>query len=58
MRCEPWMNRTPVPKYTPLEQAKRDRLFWLSRVKALSDELFRAEEQVAESERRIRAAQE
>jgi hypothetical protein len=49
MRCEPWMNKTPIPRYTPLELAERDRDFWLSRVSALNDELHRAETNVAEA---------
>ena len=50
MRCEPWMDETPTPRHSPLELAQRDRAFWLSRVAALNDELFRAEQNVAESD--------
>jgi hypothetical protein len=28
MRCEPWMNKTPIPTRTPKQIAKADMQYW------------------------------
>jgi hypothetical protein len=49
MRCEPWMNYTPTPKLTPLQQAQKDMRHW-------KHQLEEAEKRVAECRDEFAAA--
>ena len=45
MRCEPWMDRTPVPRKTPLQLAEADLDLWSDRCRSLIEQLAAAERQ-------------
>ncbi len=49
MKCEPWMDRTPVPKLTPLQLAQKDMRYWKA-------ELEEAEKRVTECRAEFAAA--
>jgi hypothetical protein len=49
MICEPWMDRAPVPKKTPLQQAQDDMRYWRR-------ELDEAEQRATECRKRFNEA--
>lgn len=53
MRCEPWMNRTPVPQKTPLQIAQDDLAHWARRQRQLIAELAEVDRQFAEAGARV-----
>ena len=50
MRCEPWMNKMPVRRKTPLQEARDDAIYW-------RQEMSNAEGRLRECEQRFIAAQ-
>lgn len=49
MQCQPWMDRTPEPKKTPLQQAQDDMHHWKREMEA-------AERRLAECRKEFGAA--
>ena len=57
MRAEIWMDRTPVPRKTPLQQAQADMRYWNDRIETLTKELMEAQHSLSRVQGRQRRAQ-
>jgi hypothetical protein len=53
MRCESWMDKTPIPRKTPRELARHDFSHWSDRCRKLEAELDEARRQVDAAIERI-----
>lgn len=53
MRCEPWMNETPVPRKTPLQLARDDLRHWGDRMRSLMADLAVCDQEFTAARERV-----
>lgn len=53
MYAEPWMNKTPVPRFTPLQIAEGDVRRWSARLLELDRELMQCERELRLARERV-----